>query len=312
MGVSVDAPAISLGEGRTPLLPAPRLSARLGLEVLLKWEGANPTGSFKDRGMAVAISRALERGVSAVVCASTGNTAASAAAYAARAGLPAFLLQPQGNVALGKLAQARALGARVIEVRGTFDQSLAAARELEARGTHVLVNSLNPDRIDGQKSAAFEIVEQLGGIPDVLALPYGGGGNTVAYGRGFAEAGAGIPRILSVEAERRAETVATAIRIAAPVHALDVAATGAEIVSVSDEQIIEAWRALAREEGLFCEPASAAGVAALLAGHVASGSRVVCVITGHGLKDPQTAIDLAPPTVTVDPDFDAVAEAASP
>jgi threonine synthase len=304
--------AVTLGEGNTPLLPAMRLSARLGIDLHLKWEGANPTGSFKDRGMTVAISRALERGVSAVICASTGNTAASAAAYAARAGIPAFVLQPQGSVALGKLAQARALGARVIEIRGTFDQSLAAARELEARGTHVLVNSLNPDRIDGQKSAALEVVEQLGGIPDVLTLPYGGGGNTVSYARGFAEAGAGMPRIVSVEAASRADTVASAIRIAQPVHAADVAAAGAEIVTVSDDLIIEAWRALAREEGVFCEPASAAGLAGLLASPVELGLRVVCVVTGHGLKDPQTAIDLAPPTVTVDADPDAVAEAAAP
>ncbi len=304
--------AVSLGEGNTPLLPARHLSQRLGIVLHLKWEGGNPTGSFKDRGMAVAISRALERGVTAVICASTGNTAASAAAYAARAGILAFVLQPQGSVALGKLAQARALGARVIEVRGTFDQSLAAARELEARGTHVLVNSLNPDRIDGQKTAAFEIVEQLGGIPDVLTLPYGGGGNTVAYARGFVEAGAGMPRIVSVEAASRGDTVASAIRIAEPVHAADVAAAGAEIVTVTDDLIIEAWRALAREEGVFCEPASAAGLAGLLAAPVEPGLRVVCVVTGHGLKDPQTAIDLAPPTVTVDPDPDAIAEAAAP
>ena len=303
------ASAVSLGEGRTPLLPAPRLSARLGVEVHLKWEGANPTGSFKDRGMTVAISRALARGAKAVVCASTGNTAASAAAYAARAGLPAYVLQPAGSVALGKLAQARALGARVLEVRGTFDQALSAARALEERAMYVLVNSLNPDRIEGQMTAAFEIVEQLGGSPDVLALPYGGGGNTVAYARGFAAAGAGSPRILAVESSRRADTVASAIRIAHPVHAAEVAASGARVVAVSDELIVKAWRALAQEEGLFCEPASAAGLAGLLADPPEPGLRVVCVVTGHGLKDPETASELAPPTVVVDADPDAIADA---
>jgi threonine synthase len=303
---------VSLGEGSTPLLPAPRLSARLGADVLLKWEGANPTGSFKDRGMTVAISRALARGAQAVVCASTGNTAASAAAYAARAGLPAYVLQPAGSVALGKLAQARALGARVLEVRGTFDQALTAARALEERGSHVLVNSLNPDRIEGQMTAAFEIVEELGGAPDVLALPYGGGGNTVAYARGFAAAGVGTPRILSVESSRRADTVASAIRIKRPVHAAQVAASGADVVAVSDELIIEAWRALAQEEGLFCEPASAAGLAGLLANPPEPGLRVVCVVTGHGLKDPETAFELAPPTVVVDADPDAIADAVRP
>jgi threonine synthase len=311
MGVSTR-PAVSLGEGSTPLLPAPRLAERLGVDLWLKWEGANPTGSFKDRGMAVAISRAVERGASAVVCASTGNTAASAAAYAARAGLPAYVLQPAGSVALGKLAQARALGARVIEVRGTFDAALDAARELERRGTHVLVNSLNPDRIEGQMTAAFELVEQLAGVPDVVALPYGGGGNTVAYARGFVEAGAGVPLLLSVEASFRADTVATAIRIAKPVHAADVAGAGARVRAVSDAEILDAWRALSHEEGLFCEPASAAGLAGLLAEPREPGLRVVCVVTGHGLKDPETAMRLAPPTVTVDPDPDAIARAAQP
>jgi threonine synthase len=286
------APAVSLGEGRTPLLPAPRLSARLGVEVHLKWEGANPTGSFKDRGMTVAISRALARGAQAVVCASTGNTAASAAAYAARAGLPAYVLQPAGSVALGK-----------------FDQALAAARALEERGMYVLVNSLNPDRIEGQMTAAFEIVEQLGGSPDVLALPYGGGGNTVAYARGFAAAGAGTPQILSVESSRRADPVASAIRIAQPVHAAEVAASGARVVAVSDELIVKAWRALAQEEGLFCEPASAAGLAGLLADPPERGLSVVCVVTGHGLKDPEIAFELAPPTIVVDADPDAIADA---
>jgi threonine synthase len=307
-------PIVTLGEGGTPLLPAPRLSERLGLDVWLKWEGANPTGSFKDRGMTVAVSLALAQGARAVVCASTGNTAASAAAYAARAGLPALVLQPAGAVALGKLAQARALGARALEVRGSFDESLAAARELAARGTHALVNSLNPYRLEGQKTAAFEIVEELGQPPDVLALPYGGGGNTCAYAKGFEEAGAGLPRILAVQAAERAATTASAIRIADPVHAPDVeqalARTGGSVVTVSDDAILDAWRVLAHEEGLFCEPASAAGVAGLADAGLESGSRVVCVITGHGLKDPETAGRVSPPPVTVEPDADSIAAVA--
>ena len=246
-----ETPIVTLGEGDTPLLPAPRLSARFDLDVWLKWEGANPTGSFKDRGMTVAVSKAVEEGALAVVCASTGNTAASAAAYAARAGLPALVLQPAGAVALGKLAQARAHGARVLEVRGSFDQALDAARRLTERGTHVLVNSLNPYRLQGQKTAAFELVEELGGPPAVLALPYGGGGNTRAYVLGFEEAGAGVPRVLAVESSQRAETAASAIRIAAPAHASEVEQAleraNGTIMKVSDDALLEAWRALAQE-----------------------------------------------------------------
>jgi threonine synthase len=309
-----ETPIVTLGEGDTPLLPAPRLSARLDLDVWLKCEGANPTGSFKDRGMTVALSKALEEGRRAVVCASTGNTAASAAAYAARAGLPALVLQPAGAVALGKLAQARALGARVLEVRGSFDQALAAARQLTERGTHVLVNSLNPYRLEGQKTAAFEILEELGAPPTVLALPYGGGGNTRAYVMGFEEAGAGLPRIVAVESSLRAETTASAIRISAPVHAPEVEEalerTRGLIAKVSDETLLDAWRALAQEEGIFCEPASAAGVAGLAHAQLASGTRVVCVITGHGLKDPEAVERLTPPPVAVDPDPDAIAAVA--
>jgi threonine synthase len=308
-------PIVTLGEGGTPLLHAPRLSERLGLDIWLKWEGANPTGSFKDRGMTVAVSLALAEGAHAVVCASTGNTAASAAAYAARAGLAAVILQPAGAVALGKVAQARALGARVLEVRGSFDEALSAARELGARGTHVLVNSLNPHRLEGQKTAAFEIVEELGAAPDVLALPYGGGGNTRAYARGFEEAGAGLPRVLAVQASNRSATAASAIRIADPVHASEVddalARTGGTIVTVNDDEIVDAWRLLAHEEGVFCEPASAAGVAGLATTPLGPGSRVVCVITGHGLKDPEAAERLGPPAVAVEPDADAIAAATS-
>jgi threonine synthase len=283
-----DAQIVSLGEGSTPLLPAPRISAELGAEVFLKWEGANPTGSFKDRGMTVAVSQALTSGAAAIVCASTGNTAASAAAYAARAGLEAVILQPQGAVARGKLAQARAVGAKV-EERVSFEEALDEARELEARGTHVLVNSLNPLRLEGQKTAAFEIVQDLGEAPDVLALPYGGGGNVCAYALGFREQGVGSPRLVVGEAANRSATVASAIRITEPSHAEKaeraVAQSGGARVALDDEAILSAWRLLAHREGLFCEPSSAAGMAALFA-DPPTGARVVCVITGHGLKDP--------------------------
>jgi threonine synthase len=286
--LSKDAAIVSLGEGSTPLLPAPRIGARLGMEVFLKWEGANPTGSFKDRGMTVAVTQALADGARAIVCASTGNTAASAAAYAARAGLEAVILQPEGAVARGKLAQARAVGATV-EGRPSFEEALAEAQELESRGTHVLVNSLNPLRLQGQKTAAFEIVEDLGSAPDILALPYGGGGNLCAYALGFGEEGAGMPRLVAGEAANRPGTVASAIRISEPAHAeaaqRAVEDSGGSVVPVDDAAILEAWELLAREEGLFCEPSSAAGLAALLADPPLD-ARVVCVITGHGLKDP--------------------------
>jgi threonine synthase len=279
--------AVTLGEGGTPLLPAPRLSERLGVELWLKWEGANPTGSFKDRGMAVAVSRARERAAPGGVCASTGNTAASAAAYAARAGLPCLILHPRGAVARGKVAQARAAGAEIREVDGSFTDAHAEARRLAAEEGFVNVNSINPDRIEGQSSAARELVEQLGGPPDVLALPFGGGGNTTAYACGFGEA---LPRFLLGEAAERATTFASAIRIVDPVHRESVeeilARSGGRVVPLSEEQIAAAWRALAREEGVFCEPASAAGVAAAEAAGLESGTRVVAVVTGHGLKDP--------------------------
>jgi threonine synthase len=236
----------------------------------------------------VVITQALADGARAIVCASTGNTAASAAAYAARAGLEAVILQPEGAVARGKLAQARAVGATV-EARPSFEEALAEAQELEARGTHVLVNSLNPLRLQGQKTAAFEIVEDLGSAPDILALPYGGGGNLCAYALGFGEEGAGMPRLVAGEAANRPGTVASAIRISEPAHAeaaqQAVEDSGGSVVAVDDAAILEAWDLLAREEGLFCEPSSAAGLAALLA-DPPGDSRVVCVITGHGLKDP--------------------------
>lgn len=308
-------PVVSLGEGSTPLLRAPRLSERLGVELWLKWEGGNPTGSFKDRGMTVAVSKALEEGAGAVVCASTGNTAASAAAYAARAGIPAVILQPAGAVARGKIAQAQAVGARLLEVRGPFEAALEAARELGRRGTHALVNSLNPYRLEGQKTAVFEILEDLGGAPDVLALPYGGGGNTRAYALGFEEAGAGLPPFLAGESSTRPYTMATAIRIAEPAHRAEAEAaverSGGTIVPLTDEAILAAWRDLAELEGVFCEPASAAGLAALARERPQAGARAVCVITGHGLKDPEAGARLSSPPVSVPPDPDAIAEAAS-
>ena len=301
-------PIVSLGEGSTPLLPAPRLAQAAGVrELWLKWEASNPTGSYKDRGMTLAVSKALEGGAEAVLCASTGNTAGSAAAYAARAGLPAVVLTPQGAVSGAKLAQTRMLGATVLEVRGDFDAALAAAQELAARGTHVLVNSLNPYRREGQKTAVIEIVEELGGPPDAFVLPYGGGGNTSSYAQALRELGLDTP-IVSVEAAQRRETLATAIRIGDPVHAESVRACGARVLAVDDDELVAAWRALAREEGLFCEPSPAAGLAAVLRGDV-EGERLAVTITGHGLKDPAIADRLAPAPVEVDPDPDAIASA---
>jgi threonine synthase len=295
--VSPSTPIVTLGEGSTPLLHAERLSAALGVELWLKWEGANPTGSFKDRGMAVAVARAVEEGARAIVCASTGNTAASAAAYAARVGIEAVVVHAAGGSAGSKLAQMRVTGARMVEVDGSFDDAFAAAVELAEREGAVVVNSTNPDRIEGQKTAALEILEQLGGPPDVLALPYGGGGNTTAYAKGFLEADYLPPRLVPVEAADRAATWASAIRIPTPVHRAEVeealARCGGAIVSVTDGEIAAAWRSLAREEGVFCEPASAAAVAGLAHAGAAEGQRVVCVLTGHGLKDPD-ALDRLP------------------
>jgi threonine synthase len=306
--VSDRTPVISLGEGSTPLLPAPRLSERLGVELWLKWEASNPTGSYKDRGMTVAVSRAAEDGAEAVICASTGNTAASAAAYAARAGLPAVVLTPAGAVAGPKVAQARMLGAKVLEVRGDFDHALAAAQELAGRGTHVLVNSINPNRRAGQKTAVFEIVEELGAAPDAFVIPYGGGGNTSAYAAGISELGLSTP-IFSVEAKHRPTTMASAIRIGDPVHAASVRDSGATVVTVSDDEIVAAWLELASLEGLFCEPSSAAGLAAIRRGDV-PGERLAVTITGHGLKDSASADRYAPALAEVDADPDAIAAAA--
>jgi threonine synthase len=302
-------PELTLGEGGTPLVRSTRLSERLGVELWFKLEGANPTGSFKDRGMAVAVAKALEEGAQGIVCASTGNTAASAAAYAARAGIPAVVLTPAGAIAPPKVAQARAVGARVLEVRGTFDEALRSCQELAGRGAFALVNSLNPHRIEGQKTAAFEVAEALGRGPDVVALPYGGGGNATAYAKGFAEEGL-APRLVVGEAAERARTIASAIRIADPAHRHEVdalvAAGRVEVVAVPDAAISDAWLELASREGLFCEPSSAAGLAALAHVALEPGSTVVCVLTGHGLKDASAVEVLTAATTVVEPTVEAI------
>ena len=300
-------PVVELGEGSTPLLPAPRISEMTGCRVLLKYEGLNPTGSFKDRGMTVAVSKALEEGATVAVCASTGNTSASAAAYCGRAGIRLAVVLPEGAIARGKLAQAQICGARVIAVQGSFDDALGLVRELVERHPIALLNSINPYRLEGQKTAAFEVLETLDGPPDWLALPVGNGGNISAYWKGFTEMGV-APRMLAGQAAgaaplltgvpvRDPQTVATAIRIGNPARLGQALAAVSEsnggIRAIDDDGILAAYRLLAQEEGVFCEPASAASVAALLEaaadGLVERGSTVVCVLTGHGLKDPDTA-----------------------
>jgi threonine synthase len=306
--VSASTPIVTLGEGSTPLLAAPRLARTAGVrEIWHKGEASNPTATYKDRGMTVAVSKALEQGAEAVLCASTGNTAGSAAAYAARAGLPALVLTPLGAVAGAKLAQTRLLGATVLEVEGSFDDALRAAQELADRGSHVLVNSLHPHRREGQKTAVLEIVEELGAAPDAFVLPYGGGGNTSSYAQALSELGLETP-IVSVEAADRRATLATAIRIGDPVHAASVRDVGARVLKADDHELVRAWRALADEEGLFCEPSSAAGLVAVLRGDV-EGDRLVVTITGHGLKDPAVADRLAPPPTLVAANADAIAAA---
>jgi threonine synthase len=310
---------VSLGEGSTPLVLAERLSERVGAEVWLKIEGANPTGSFKDRGMTCAVSAAVREGAEAVLCASTGNTAASAAAYAARAGLTGAVIVPEGKIATGKLAQALMHGARVIALRGNFDQALDIVRALAERHPIGLVNSVNPFRLEGQKTAAFELIEQLGEL-DALCIPVGNAGNITAYWKGFQELGA-APRMLGYQAAGAAplvlghpvqapETVASAIRIGNPARWEEamgaMTASGGRVRAVSDEQILDAYRFLAAHEGVFCEPASAAGVAGLLASGAEGASRIACVLTGHGLKDPQTALAQAGAVVPCEPDLAAV------
>jgi threonine synthase len=328
MPVPAHWPVVTLREGGTPLLPAPHLSQVTGCDVLLKIEGANPTGSFKDRGMTVAVTAALAGGSRAVLCASTGNTSASAAAYAARAGLTCAVLIPQGKIAQGKLAQAVVHGARILTIDGNFDDCLELARKTAAEHpVTVLVNSVNPVRLEGQKSAAFEVCDTLGRAPDVHCLPVGNAGNITAYWRGYREYAAdGVvaepPRMFGFQAAgaaplvhgapvARPETIATAIRIGSPASWVGAVAARDEsdglFDAVTDEQILAAYRLLASREGVFVEPASAASIAGLLLvaadGRLPRSSVVVCTVTGHGLKDPDTALleRPAPEPIPVDP-----------
>jgi threonine synthase len=324
--IGPDDPVVSLNEGSTPLIPAPRLSERIGATAYLKFEGLNPTGSFKDRGMTVAVSRALAEGAEAVICASTGNTAASAAAYAARAGLRGAVIVPEGKIAIGKLAQALMHGARVVALRGNFDDALRIVRELAENHPIELVNSVNPYRIEGQKTAAFEVCDELGGAPDALAIPVGNAGNVTAWWKGFGEyevspilygfQAAGAAPLVEGKPVEAPETVASAIRIGNPARWEEAMAafTGSRgrVAAVTDEQILDAYRFLASEEGVFCEPASAASVAGLLThgfvvpDGITAPESVVCVLTGHGLKDPDTALGKAPEVVRCEPETAAV------
>jgi len=321
--VSDSTPVVTLQEGATPLVPAPELSRRTGCDVYLKVEGANPTGSFKDRGMTMAITKAKEEGAQAVICASTGNTSASAAAYAARAGLVCAVLVPTGKIALGKLAQALVHGAKLLQVDGNFDDCLALASKLAIDYPVSLVNSVNQFRIEGQKTASFEIVDVLGDAPDVHCLPVGNAGNITAYWQGYREyaadgtasrtprmwgfQAAGAAPIVTGQVVEQPQTIATAIRIGNPASWTRALAardeSGGRIDAVTDRAILAAYRLLARTEAVFVEPASAASVAGLLqvveAGGLEPGQRVVCTVTGNGLKDPEWAISGAPAPVTV-------------
>ena len=325
---------VTLLEGDTPLIPAPHLANALGLpycELRLKYEGLNPTGSFKDRGMTAAITQALADGARSVICASTGNTAASAAAYAARAGLKCVVLIPQGNVAAGKLAGAIAYGAQVIAVQGSFDDGLRLVREISATGQIMLVNSINPYRLQGQKTAAFEICDALGHAPDWLCLPVGNAGNITAYWMGFTQYHSigktqQLPRLLGVQAAGAAplvlghtidnpETIATAIRIGRPARGEEALIAAQEsrgrILMVTDDEILAAWKMLAEIEGVWVEPASAAGVAglrkaALQNPHAFTNKTIVCVLTGHGLKDPTTVTDRAPAPLEIPAELEAL------
>ena len=319
-------PPLTLQEGNTPLIRAERLSEELGVDLYFKFEGLNPTGSFKDRGMVMAVAKAVEEGSRTIMCASTGNTSASAAAYAARAGLNCIVLIPNNHIALGKLAQAIIYGAKVIAIEGNFDRALAIVREITASHPITLVNSVNPYRIEGQKTAAFEVCDQLGGAPDYLAIPVGNAGNISAYWKGFKEyhaAGriATLPKMVGFEAEGAAaivrgepvanpETVATAIRIGNPASWKTAVAaaeeSGGQIGSVTDDENLEAYRLMARCEGIFAEPASAASLAGVRKlqreGRFRGGEKVVCVLTGHGLKDPNIAIQSVRTEPVVVPD----------
>ena len=320
--IGPETPRISLGEGDTPLVRSAHLERLTGLDELwFKLEMCNPTGSFKDRGMVVAVAKAVEGGAKAIMCASTGNTSASAAAYAAHCGIESFVLVPGGKVAAGKLAQAIAFGTKIIEVDGNFDEALTAARALTDRHPIALVNSVNPHRIQGQKTAAYEVCEALGDAPDILAIPVGNAGNITAYWKGFGECAetgratlhpkmygfqaAGAAPLVSGRPVQHPETVASAIRIGNPASWTGATSardeSGGLIEAVTDEEILEAYRLLANREGLFCEPASAASVAGLLklarAGRIAGG-RAVAILTGNGLKDPDTATRTYTPDIT--------------
>jgi threonine synthase len=307
-------PMLTLQEGNTPLVRAENLSAELDLDIYFKYEGLNPTGSFKDRGMVMAVAKAMEAGSTTIMCASTGNTSAAAAAYAARGGLGCIVLIPNNNIALGKLAQAIIYGAKVIAIEGNFDRALEIVREITAKHPITLVNSVNPFRIEGQKTAAFEVSDQLGKAPDYLAIPVGNAGNITAYWKGFKEYYAegkitSLPKMIGFEAEgamaivkgepiANPETIATAIRIGNPASWTTAVAaaeeSGGQINYVTDEEIIHAYRTIARREGIFAEPASAASIAGVMKlkreGAFRGGETVVCVLTGHGLKDPNIAI----------------------
>ena len=331
--VSASTPIITLGEGNTPLIRAARLAKRIapGVDLYLKYEGVNPTGSFKDRGMTMAISKALENGAKAVMCASTGNTSASAAAYGARAGLSVYVLIPAGKIALGKLSQAIMHQATVIQVEGNFDQALTIVKELSATYRVELVNSINPFRIEGQKTAAMEVCDQLGDAPSLHILPVGNAGNITAYWKGYTEYRAAnqitrVPRMIGFQAAGAApivlgkvvedpQTVATAIRIGNPASwqaALKAVQESSGLVDmVTDEEILAAYALVAAEEGVFCEPASAASVAGAIkmsrAGSLREGDTVVCTLTGHGLKDADTAISVSRRPQTVKATRDEVA-----
>jgi len=325
---SNDKHVITILEGNTPLIPASRLAEKINprISIFLKFEGLNPTSSFKDRGMTMAVSRAVEAGSKAVICASTGNTSASAAAYAARAGIKAFVVIPEGKIALGKLAQAMIHGATVIKIRGNFDDALNIVKKISEEHPITLVNSLNPHRIEGQKSGAFEICDTLGTAPDYHSLPVGNAGNITAYWAGYKayfDCGKirSLPKMIGFQAEgaspivqgrvfEKPETIATAIRIGNPAswkkaeQARDE--SGGLIDSVTDDEILEAYKMVASLEGVFCEPASAASIAGLIKksaqGLFAGGERVVCTLTGHGLKDPDNAIKVSTEPVTCEPD----------
>lgn len=336
IGVITDkTPIITLLEGNTPLIRAVNLGKELGIDLFIKYEGLNPTGSFKDRGMTVAISKAVEKGVKATICASTGNTSASAAAYSARAGLKSFVLIPKGYVALGKLAQAMIYGSVVLEVKGNFDDALRIVRESAEKLGIEIVNSINPFRLEGQKTASFEICDALGRAPDIQVMPVGNAGNITAYWMGYKqykEIGkiSTLPKIFGVQATGAApivynrvfekpKTIATAIRIGNParwkeaVQARDE--SGGKIIDVSDQEIIEGYKKIASMDGIFIEPASAASIAGLIklvkTGDIPKGSLVVAIATGNGLKDPNTAISNLPPTITIKPSIKDVEEVMS-